>query len=762
MLRLVFAVTLFVSAALLFVVQPMVAKMVLPLLGGTPAVWITCMVFFQAMLLAGYLYAHATTSWLGTRKQAVLHLVILVLPLAALPFMRLPLQLAAGTSYSAQQSLGSMLGPIPTEGNPTLWLLGLLLLCIGLPFFAVATSAPLLQKWFAATGHPDAADPYFLYGASNLGSMLALLSYPVVVEPLLRLPNQTDSWALGYGLLLVLTAVCAVAMWRSRAPAAVAIPAAAKDARPGRAKAVTPPAVTWLQRLHWIVLAFVPSSLLLGVTTYMSTDLAAIPLLWVIPLALYLLTFILVFSRMRLPLNFLAWTLPALILLQLIIIFQPTSRIWPMLLLHLITFFVASLVCHGELARRRPSPEHLTDFYLCMSVGGVLGGLFSAVLAPLIFNTVAEYPLELMLACLVGPPLRRKLKRSNDSLLNLGLPIVAGVMVAIGVIYLLPSKAAEDDIVGDPSWAVIGLTAWLGVLAYGAVTFFTDRPLLFGLSLGSVLLAGYAGTGAAGNLVYQKRTFFGVLRVTTDQRANFRKLFHGTTLHGAQSLDPERRDEPLAYYHREGPLGRLFASREKEKDARPIAVVGLGIGTIAAYGRPGQEMDFYDIDAEVVHIAENEQYFTFLRDSPARTHIILGDGRLSLARATDKHYGTIILDAFSSDAIPVHLLTREAVRNVYLHKLADNGLLLFHISNRYLDLQPVLADVARDAGLVCRVSSDLGNWDIGKAPSIWVVMARSPRDLSFLDERWKNLEGRPDRTVWTDDFSNVVRIVRWN
>jgi hypothetical protein len=764
-LRLLFASTLFVSAGLLFVAQPMVAKMVLPLLGGTPAVWITCMVFFQAMLLAGYLYAHLTTSWLGTRRQAVLHLVVLLLPLAALPFMRLPMQLAAGGPLTS----GNLLGPVPGGGNPTVWLLELLLLCIGLPFFAVATSAPLLQKWFASTGHPDAADPYFLYGASNLGSMLALLGYPVVVEPLLRLATQADTWIAGYGLLLLLTALCAIAMWRSRSAALVVDEG--EDAALATETAPSP-SVSWPDRLYWIVLAFVPSSLLLGVTTYMSTDLAALPLFWVVPLALYLLTFILAFSRFPLPTNWLARALPALILLQLVFIARPIDEIWPMLVLHLTTFFVASLVCHAELARRRPPADHLTGFYLCMSAGGFLGGLFSAVLAPLVFNTIAEYPLELTLACLIGPPVLRPVKPKRSQLgsrlgswrflVELGMPIAAGLLAAVAVIYLLPEKPL-DDTVNDKSRIGVLLTAAVGLVGCLGAALAMKRPLLLGLSIGCVLLAQNTNADFTNGLVYQKRTFFGVLRVNMDRWQNSRKLTHGTTLHGAQSLDPARRDEPLSYYHRQGPLGSIFGSLDKASDTRPIAVVGLGTGSIACYGHKGQEMDFYEIDAEDARIAGEDGYFTFLHDSSATIRVILGDGRLSLGRAPDKHYHLIILDAFSSDAVPVHLLTREAVRNVYLHKLADDGLLAFHISNRYMDLRPVLADVARDAGLDCRVRWDAKDLRIGKAASEWAIMAPSAHDLGSLatDKRWLSLKSDPLRGVWTDDFSNVLRIIRW-
>jgi hypothetical protein len=399
---LLFAVTLFLSAALLFCVQPLIAKMILPLLGGAPAVWNTCMVFFQALLLAGYSYAHASIAWLGARRQAMLHLGLLVLPALTLPLLTLPFRIAHGEPLPLDLPGLSELANPPTEANPIPWLLLLLLVSVGLPFLVLSTSAPVLQKWFAGTGHPAARDPYFLYAASNLGSMLALLGYPILLEPFLGLVQLSHFWTIGYGAFVLLTLACAVQLWR--APADLQKGIHRPEEATGLVLSSSSRPVTAGRRLCWVALAFVPSSLMLGVTTYLTTDVAAIPLLWVLPLALYLLTFILVFARQP-PLSHrgLVWLMPLVVVLLVFLLMLPQQLQLLFLPLHLVGFFVIALVCHGELARDRPAPAHLTEFYLWLSVGGVLGGLFNGLLAPLVFDRIAEYPLALVLACLLRP-----------------------------------------------------------------------------------------------------------------------------------------------------------------------------------------------------------------------------------------------------------------------------------------------------------------------------------------------------------------------
>jgi hypothetical protein len=738
----VFATTLFTSALLLFLVQPMVGKMILPMFGGTPAVWNACMVFFQAALLAGYAYAHATVAWLGVRRQVALHPLVLLIPLVALP-----IGFASGASA-------------PTDANPVLWLLGLLAVSVGLPFFAVATSAPLLQKWFAGTGHPDAKDPYFLYAASNCGSLLALLGYPLLFEPSFKLAEQSAFWAGGYVVLVAMIGVCALLVRRltlaagrgptHRAPSSAAdLPAIKPD--------ISSP--TMRRRMWWVVTAFVPSSLMLGVTTHITTNLAAVPLLWVIPLAVYLLTFVLVFARKpRLSHAAMARLLPFVILPTAVLTFLDLQRMgWLLIPLHLAMFFAAAMVCHGELARSRPSARHLTEFYLWMSVGGVLGGLFNAVLAPLIFRSVAEYPVAMVLACLLLPRRSRAVDRVLARRLDLLLP-VALALVAGGIILGLQ---ASDLKPGALSRALaFGLPA---LLCFS----FKERPIRFGLGFAVVLVAVayYAGL-QKGTPLHAERNFFGVKRVVRDSERNLRILVHGSTSHGSQSIDPKRSGEPLAYYHRSGPAGEVFSGVAGQGTGRQIAVIGLGVGSMAAYAEPGQHFTFYEIDPAVARIAGDPDYFTFLTQCRGTYDIVLGDGRLTLAEAPDEHYDLIVLDAFSSDAIPTHLLSREALQ-LYLSKLARGGILAFHVSNNYLDLEPVVGRLAAEAGLVCLSRADLvireEDESQGKLPSHYMVMARSARDLGSLADhpKWKQVTSRPDAPVWTDQYSNLLSLFRW-
>jgi hypothetical protein len=732
-----FAFTLFVSATLLFLVQPMIAKMILPLLGGTPAVWNTCMVFFQAVLLIGYLYAHATTRWLGVRRQARLHLALLLVPLLALP-------IGIARDWTP-----------PGDANPIPWLLLLLLASVGLPFFVVSTSAPLLQKWFASTGHPAARDPYFLYSASNLGSMLALLGYPLLMEPSLRLADQGWLWGVGYGLLVLLMAGCAMRVWRL--PASVTH---AETADQGPEQANDADRLTAGQRCRWVMLAFVPSSLMLGVTTYITTDIAPIPLLWVIPLALYLLTFILCFARKPLlPHGAMVRVLPVLMLpLVILILAQALQPWWILIPLHLLAFFTASMVCHGELARGRPSTRHLTEFYLWMSFGGVLGGLFNALLAPLVFPMVAEYPIAMALACLLLPATHLAQQSARGRWLDWGLPLALGGGTAL-VLWGLENMG--------PAASLLLKVLVFSVLA-GCCFAFTGRPLRYGLGMGALLVVSLFSGVISGRLQHIERSFFSVHRVMVDEGGKYRLLYHGTTNHGLQSLDPARSREPLAYFYRTGPIGQVF-SEFRGRAAKPhIAIVGLGTGSMACYAEPGQHLTFYEIDPTVVRIASEPRYFTYLKDCRGKYEVILGDGRLTLARAPDKKYGMIVLDAFSSDSIPTHLVTREALA-LYLSKSTDDGILAFNVSNRHLDIEPVLGDLAHDAGLVCRAQLELDDdiseeeKSLGKLASHFVIMARKPAHLGSLarDGRWKDVRGRPGERVCCDDFPpNILSLFR--
>jgi spermidine synthase len=763
-----YALTMFVGAGLLFVVQPMVGKMILPLLGGTPAVWNTCMVFFQAALLGGYAYAHASTRWLGSRRQAALHLAVMALPLVALPLGLQTWAMGGG------------------ERHPVVDVLVLLSLSVGLPFLVVGATAPLLQRWFTGTGHPAARDPYFLYAASNLGSMLALVAYPVLIEPRLRLRgegwlSQTWLWTLGYALLVLLIALCALVLWR--APRPTPEPATA-DAAPAAGGAADD-APTVRRRLSWIALSAVPSSLLLGVTTYITTDIAAVPLLWVIPLAIYLVSFILAFGRWPALLQRLvaALTAPVAVVVIFFMISGFPMSTWVGVLWHLALLFVAALACHGRLARARPGAAHLTGFYLWIALGGVLGGLFNALVAPLVFNSLAEYPLAMVLACVLVAPATARPSRLGPLRL-LAVPLLVTVIAIVLYAEILAVRTdftALARVLGPGSTRLVG---WLNrhesqlakVLVYGlpmlACLAYRRRPAVLGLTLAGVLAAATFVEGRGYHDSYQARSFFGVLRVSRDrEESGYAELRHGTTLHGRQSLDPGRRGEPLTYYHRKGPVGAVFAELDRRDRSRRIALIGLGTGSIAAYARPGEAMTIYEIDRLVRDIAYDRSAFTYVKDAQERgasLRLELGDARVRLEAVRrerpGERYDLILVDAFTSDAIPVHLLTREALQ-LYLEMLTPRGLLALHISNRYLRLEPVVAALADDAGLGGRLlMDDAGTETEGGVSSTWVVLSRTEEALGRLrgDPRWRaTLEGDRRIGVWTDDFHNLLSAFKW-
>ncbi|HEX5077553.1 MAG TPA: fused MFS/spermidine synthase [Geminicoccaceae bacterium] len=715
-----FAATLFVSALLLFWIQPMFSRMVLPTLGGSPAVWNTAMVFCQTALLAGYLYAHLVSRWLSLRRQVAFHLAFLALAALTLP-------IAIGPSWAP-----------PTEGTPVLWLIGLLAWCLGLPFLVVSATAPLLQKWFAASGHPAGRDPYFLYGASNLGSMLALLGYPLLLEPFLTIARQNEAWTLGYAALAALVAICGLAVWRRPRPGDAFCEAPAQGAER---------AVGWRRRLHWLALSFAPSSLLLAVTAYITTDLASVPLLWVLPLSLYLLTFVIVFARR--PVLRDAWMVKAqpFVVILLALLFSRSAAFWLVLPLHLLAFFVTAMVCHGELARQRPATSHLTEFYLWMAFGGMLGGAFNALLAPIAFDWVVEYPLALVVACLLRPTFSRA---RGGRLADLGLPLAALLLMLLQVEW---RRLGLPDAGGGAALLLVPV----GMLLYS----FAARPLRFGLGVAAVLGVVLLADGP-NQVEARARSFFGVYTVRHDP-TGYRVLVHGTTVHGAQRLDPEARSEPLTYYHRDGPLGQIFAALE-DRPARSVGAVGLGVGTVACYRRPGQRWTFFEIDPLVEQIARDSGHFHYLEDCAPAAEVVLGDARRSLQAVPGGQFDLIILDAFSSDAIPVHLLTREAMA-LYLDKLAPGGLIALHISNRNLDLAPVVAALLADAGLAGRVQTLVPPPEAQRAyrnAATWVAIARGEAELGAIadDPRWRRMPATAARP-WTDDFSNLIGALRW-
>lgn len=699
-----YTVTSLVASGLLFSVEPMVAKLLLPAYGGSPMVWNTAVLFFQGALLAGYAYAHWSQRRLGRRRQPLVHLALVALPLAVLP-VALPDWTVA------------------PEGAPAaLWLLLVLAVLVGAPFAVLATTGPLVQRWYSWSRLPRSDDPYFLYAAGNAGSLAALLAYPFVIEPAAGLATQTRWWSAGYVLFAVLMAACAVVV-RVRRPPTEPETAAGTDET-----------VTWRRRGVWLGLAFLPSSLMLGVTTHMSTDIAPVPLMWVVPLALYLLTFIVAFAVPAgrwLPRTV---TAAAACAAMLPVLFVQFSNALPAygLVLDLFVLGAGGLACHGLLARDRPGPARLTEFFLLVSLGGTLGGLFNGLLAPVLFDWVAELPLvvaSLVLLLWVGPRPSEKLGRVGKAALLAG-PALTLLLWALA------------DGVGG-----IMLGALLAVASCVLLTR-TRGPFALLVAAAVLLLAGVQYRDSP----HRERTFFGAYKVI--DRETRRDFVHGTTVHGTQLLDPANRRVPTAYYSRSGPLGDVFAAYG---GVGRVAAVGLGAGTVAAYGRAGQRFDFYEIDPAVIRIARER--FTFLKDCPCGVRTVAGDGRLRLAASPDGSYDLVVLDAFSSDAVPAHLLTREALR-LYVRKLRPGGVLAFHVSNRHLDLEPMLGATADAEGLAA-TARIAGDGTDGGLKSQWVVIARGPDDLRPLRTRpgrWHDVA--PTGPVWTDAYSSLWGVLR--
>lgn len=723
-----FALTLLLSALLLFAVQPLVAKLLLPLLGGAPMVWNTCMVFFQALLLGGYAYAHWLTRTGTLRRQAVIHLVMLLLGLFFLP-LALP--------QSAD----------PAEHSPLPWLLATLFAMVGIPFLVLSASAPLLQNWFSWTGHPAAKDPYFLYAASNAGSFLALLGYPLVAEPLMRLTQQTFSWSAGYALLAAFFGVLGVMIWRASSGISHAGVNQVFTGQPG-----------WKQRGLWILLALVPSSLMLGLTTYLTTDIASVPLLWTLPLALYLLTFIIVFAKtgarfVRLAAR--ALPIAAVVVLFLLLgeIKHPAGLLVP---LHLLVFFIITLALHGRLAALRPDPVHLTEYYLCLSIGGVLGGLLNALVAPLVFKSVVEYPLAIVLACLVAPP-PEDVETEKLRLKSLIWPVIFGVSTAL-MAKFLPVMSRQSHQLA--MFIIFGLPL---VAAF----FLSRRPLIFGLGLGAILWGASFYTAIHGQTLHAERNFFGALRVTLDPDGHIRRFYHGTTVHGIQFVDPKLQDVPTSYYHPQGPVGAIMGFYQHVKTTRRVAVIGLGAGALAAYAKDDEEWTFYEIDPAVLRIASNTNYFTYLQRCGAKKmNNKIGDGRLLLRAEPDRHFDLIVCDAFSSDVPPLHLITQEALDEIR-SKLAPGGIILYNISSRLLDFRPVLGNIAakldmQGYSLNESISPDEGV-HTGRYSSHWAVLAPGEATLQPLKSNryWVPLEAVPSQPVWTDDYYNILGVMDW-
>jgi hypothetical protein len=700
----IFVVAIAVSAFLLFWVQFMVGKLLLPVLGGTPAVWNTCMVFFQVMLLAGYGYAHAVTYWLKPRAQVWLTVGLLVTGMICVPLSPPVVELSQATNA------------------PVGWLLTYLLSRVGLPLLGLSALAPLLQVWFRDC---FGTSPYWLYGASNAASLTSLLLYPTLIEVTLPLTQQINLWAVGYGVLVALVMGCGYYRWQITQHSAIESSTVANSVNHSIDDAIELESSSQIKLnnnlnsqtnstrqpwLSWLILAAIPSSLLLGVTTHITTDITPMPLLWALPLTVYLLSWVLVFSERFLPVVLQILTPLVLIGLMLTATFGFLPTLW-LVAAQILGFGWVCWALHGRLATLRPKATDLTKFYLMIALGGALGGSLNSLFAPMWFRTLIEYPLILGLAVL-------------------WLPIPT-------------AKSNQDNSYRNGMLFQIGLT--LSVLSL-------------------VLNAPINGT-----LIAQGRSFFGTYRITED---GGRRIFaHGTTIHGVQYQHPDQQREPLSYFSASSPISLLINTMQPQP--KRVGVVGLGIGTLATYGQAGQNWTFYEIDPLVANFAQN--YFTYLSQSRAKVNLVIGDGRLALAALQPKTitdsptpeipYDLLILDAFSSDAVPTHLLTKEALQ-IYLKKLSSQGVIAYNVTNRYLDLAPILANLAQDSGLKITFCQDQklaatqekqGNI----FPSKWVIMARDVAQIQLVlaSDSCRIPTAAP--VGWSDDFSNVLPQVRW-
>jgi hypothetical protein len=719
-----FTATTFTSATLLFLVQPMVAKMLLPQLGGSAAVWNTASVFFQATLLAGYAFAHLTLRRLGTTRQPWLQVAVIGAGLALLPI---------GVPGGWQA---------PLTGTPVGWTLLVLVAMVGLPFFVLSTVSPALQRWFSVTDHPDADDPYFLYAAGNVGSLLALLAYPLVIEPRVALDDQARWWAAGYALFFVLALACAVATRRFRG--AVAGAAEGESGTDRRSE------LSWTTRLRWIGFAAVPSALMLGVTRHISSEVAAMPLLWVAPLAIYLGTFVIAFGRH--PDRAVAISSRALKLLVVplaLSMYGLLSSLALSLALNLGVFAAAAMVAHGRLSQERPATDRLTDFYLMLSVGGVVGGATAALLAPLVFSTVLEYPLAVIAALALLPAAAFDGLRPSRA----RAAMVAALVLATAVGAVVVRSSGTQQAL-QTAMLVAGLGA---ALAY----VLTRTPKGFAAAIGVVFAV--AVLIPANRTTFEERTFYGVHRVYVDQANDGRHvLLNGSTVHGMEYPNGPTANQPTTYYHPTGPAGRWFAANA-DAGPRRLAIIGLGTGALAWYGDDGDHLDLYEIDPAVVDIAERPDLFTFLDRTPASYDVHVGDGRVLVAEADGPKADALVVDAFSGDSIPAHLLTTEAV-GLYLDAITTDGAIVIHISNRFFDFRPVVAQLAAHHDLVAWVDADeptAAEAAEGKLASTWVVLARSDDDTGVAGtEGWTRLEAQPGDPLWTDQRSDLLSILR--
>ncbi len=746
-----FIATVFLSATLLFSVQPMVAKTLLPVFGGSSSVWTTCMLFYQTVLLLGYLYAHFVMKRVSRKVQLVGHVAMLVVALVAGIVWDTPVPPPEATTF-----------PVP-------WLILQLMLVSGLPFFMISSAGPLVHGWFARTGHARAHDPYFLYAASNAGSLIGLLAYPFVIEPMLGLDTQRIVWLSGFGVFVLLS-VGAILMTKPK-----------RVEQDDSVATIDDETISWKRRMRWMFYAFVPSTMLLGVTSHISMDVASFPMLWVLPLAVYILTMIIAFAvnpsklveSMRKP------VVASLIGAGIIVAsnIQSIAIIEAVIAVQMILLTTVGLLGHGMLSADRPKASHLTEFYLVMSIGGALGGFFNGIVAPLIFETTWEYQIALLCGAALLP--WRKISKITDPKLRKRAKFVRyGIPVVSLLIVVLSGMTAASLI------QYLGLLEWASVILIVMMVLIPMVLLAFGWRDGfaSVLIM-LVPVGIAAvedyldpRMLYRERTFYGVLSVVdqsyfdpnTSELGAVRSLQHGTTDHGIEVIDVDRVGPatPQGYYNPMSPCGMTIRAVQQMRPAgMRMGAVGLGTGAVAAFNRDNDLINYFEIDPGVADIAQNPEYFSYLSDAKGELTIELGDGRLLLEQQrinNDPAYDLLIIDAFSSDSIPVHLLTEEAM-GLYFDRVTDDGIVLIHISNRHLDLHPLIYKLgkAHDSIVMYRnqpqneIDEDQQQYWL---PSIWMAMTKDQQSAIALNREGMQEMTQPkfDVRIWTDQYSNIL------
>jgi hypothetical protein len=729
-----FAFSVFLSAALVFLVQPMSARLLLPQFGGSPAVWNACTVFFQTALLVGYCYTHLATRWLRPSRQIIIHAALLLLTLTLLP-------VALRTTSVA------------LTDSPVTNLLWLLATSLGGPYLAVTTTTPLIQQWFSGTNHPRANDPYFLYAVSNAGSMCGLLAYPFIVEVLIDLNLQQTLWSVGYGLLVVMTLYCGFQRLRSqpRPMSSTAYgPSNDNESLPdSQARKVTSP-VTTFRRLRWLILSFVPSAALLATTTRITTDVAAVPLFWVLPLAAYLATYINAFSRT--PWIRTEWIAPAFLPMVYAVVW--VSQMSPADVRRAAVeagfFLLTALLFHGHLANDRPPARHLTEYYFWLALGGCLGGTLVGLIAPVSFVSTLEFPLTILIASLLLKAPEDSTVRSFTALRYLLLAIFTCTgIISRFIDFTLPTSAITCQMVG-----------------FGTIALFhcLKQPRAIAVGIGLVVLPPVLFPTEA--TLMRTRTFFStiivdqaVISLPDGSVLNTHRLRHGTTTHGEQIFDStDSQAIPCTYYGRSGPLGYPLTVLPIERRDRRIAIIGLGTGALNLYSRERDHIDFYEIDPVIRDIASNPDYFTYLSLGKGSHAFVIGDGRLNMQEATPEEYDLIVLDAFGSDAIPVHLLTVEAL-DIFMSRLKPDGALIVHVSNRFLDLHPVLGAYSQLRGYTALTRTHIPNDAerlLGQTVTDGVVIAREASHLGSLISAGTWQRPPVGQHLWTDRHSSIL------